>query len=550
MYGLEALLTGRTLGGRYRVEKVIGRGGMGAVYRAADERLGRAVAVKVIAAPTANAAEEAKLRARFHREARAAAALHHPNVVAVFDYGTDPDVSLDYIVMELLQGEDLAGRLARTGPPARKTGLCILREAARGLAAGHRAGMVHRDIKPGNIFLEQGDEPDEPMVRVLDFGIAQVAHEEGTQMQLTEFGRSPYSPAYASPEQLAGEDRLTPASDVFSLGAVGYNLLTGVRCFTSGEPDVMAREVAESVAQLDRRAPRLDPAVRAALLRSLALRPADRFPHAGAFADALNADRTNAGMTYAPPRPASAPASTSAGMAQDWTEMDATRALGSAPPPAPPASTCRAETPRAYEATEFYQPPARPAGLTQQPVFRPPAPQFATRTPQPIPSAPFPRPEPVPAFTAYQPPARIAVPAAAVPETPLAPPRKRWTVGRVMRGLWEFTVSTVVMGLFVGSWAVAAKGVMDHLHGAIYAGVAGAVFFTPLAVHRLTGSRGRYFMVLVASALATGGALRVLPPGTDIAIRLAGIFGGQVVASFLVARLTRRKVRDAAEEEI
>jgi hypothetical protein len=369
-------------------------------------------------------------------------------------------------------------------------------------------------------------------------------------MQLTEFGRSPYSPAYASPEQLAGEDRLTPASDVFSLGAVGYNLITGVRCFTSGEPDVMAREVAESVAQLDRRAPRLDPAVRAALLRSLALRPADRFPHAGAFADALNADRTNSGIAYAPPRPASAPASAAAGMAQDWTEMDATRALGNAPQPTPSASPRLGEAPRAYEATEFYQPPARPAGLTQQPVFRSPAPQqSAMRPQQPVSQAPFPRPEPVPAFTAYQPPARAAV-APAVPQAPAAPPQKRSAIGRVMRGVWEFTVSTVVMGLFVGSWAVAAKGVMDHLHWAIYAGVAGAVFFTPLAVHRLTGSRGRYFMVLVASGLATGGALRVLPPGTDIAIRLAGIFGGQVVASFLVARLTRRKVRDAAEEEL
>src|SRR5688572_2838598 len=155
MYGIAGLLTGRTLAGRYRIDAVIGRGGMGAVYRATDERLGREVAVKVIGAATTDPGEHSRLRARFHREARAAAAIRHPNVVQVHDYGTEPEVDLDFLVMELLRGEDLAMRLTRMGPPAMHVAVPLLRQAARGLAAGHRVGLVHRDVKPGNIFLEE-----------------------------------------------------------------------------------------------------------------------------------------------------------------------------------------------------------------------------------------------------------------------------------------------------------------------------------------------------------------------------------------------------------
>ena len=190
MYGIAGLLTGRTLCGRYRIEAVIGRGGMGAVYRACDERLGRSVAVKVIGIVAHDEDDHARLQGRFLREAKAAAALHHPNVVSVYDFGTDAEVGLDFLVMELLQGEDLAVRLARTGPPPMHVSLAILRQAARGLAAGHRVGLVHRDVKPGNLFLETSDHPDEPHVRVLDFGIAQVSGEEGTMTHLTEYGRS------------------------------------------------------------------------------------------------------------------------------------------------------------------------------------------------------------------------------------------------------------------------------------------------------------------------------------------------------------------------
>ena len=288
IYGIEGLLAGRTLMGRYRIEEVIGRGGMGAVYRARDAQLGRDVAVKVVTVAAPDRDAHQRLRARFQREARAAAALHHPAVVAVYDYGTDPELGLDFLVMELLRGEDLASRLQRKGPPALPTAISILEQAARGLAAGHRAGLIHRDVKPGNIYLEDGDRIGDVRVKILDFGIADLSGAgEDTLTHLTVHGRSPYSPAYASPEQLRGEPRLTPATDVFSLGAVGFHLLTGRRLFTSADPRQMLVETSRALAEERQRLSTLPSAVETALRRSLAQRAEDRYASAGQFADAL-----------------------------------------------------------------------------------------------------------------------------------------------------------------------------------------------------------------------------------------------------------------------
>jgi tRNA A-37 threonylcarbamoyl transferase component Bud32 len=294
MAGLESLLKGRELAGRYRIEEVIGRGGMGAVYRATDARLGRDVAVKVITASAGNDPEvRERLRARFRHEAASAARLpHHPNVVPVYDYGTDEELGLDYIVMELLRGEDLASRLQRSGPPPMAEALRILQHAARGVAVGHRAGLIHRDVKPGNVFLiRQGD--DEGMqVRVLDFGIAKAMAEEEEDTAsagLTHDGRAPLSPAYASPEQLRGERRLTPASDVFSLGALGFQLLSGTRPFTEGDRNRMAAGLEVPIPSLRARNPQVPEEVEAVVRRALAPEAEQRFSQAGALADALDA---------------------------------------------------------------------------------------------------------------------------------------------------------------------------------------------------------------------------------------------------------------------
>jgi hypothetical protein len=497
MYGIAGLLTGRTLCGRYRIDAVIGRGGMGAVYRATDERLGRAVAVKVIGITAADREEHGRLQARFLREARAAAALHHPNVVSVYDFGTDPEVGLDFLVMELLQGEDLAVRLARTGPPPMHVSLSILRQAARGLAAGHRAGLVHRDVKPGNLFLETSDHPDEPHVRVLDFGIAQVSGEEGTVTHLTEFGRSPFSPAFASPEQMRGDERLIPASDVFSLAAVGYNLLTGVRPFTSPDPARMAEETAEAVRALPQRAPALAPHVREALVRALSIHPLARFSDASAFADALTNE--------SPPAPAQAAAAVAA-------PVPARRVR-------PPLGAVSVEP---DEGTRLQA--VQPSRPTRVPV------RERTVPPQPALSAIAPMAQQLPA----------AAPQAAVAGMTRPPPPG--LTRRFFRGLWNFTVTTAVMALFVGAWVLAANGVMQGRRDQVYAGAAASVLFTPLAVHRLTGRRGRYRFVLFGSIIATATAVYYVGRDTDPAIILTAMFGMQVVTCFLMSRLTRRRL--------
>ena len=509
MYGIAGLLTGRTLCQRYRIDAVIGRGGMGAVYRATDERLGRAVAVKVIGITAADPEEHGRLQARFLREARAAAALHHPNVVSVYDFGTDPEVGLDFLVMELLQGEDLAVRLARTGPPPMHVSLSILRQAARGLAAGHRAGLVHRDVKPGNLFLETSDHPDEPHVRVLDFGIAQVSGEEGTVTHLTEFGRSPFSPAFASPEQMRGDERLIPASDVFSLAAVGYNLLTGVRPFTSSDPARMAEEVAEAVGVLPQRAPALAPHVRDALARALAIHPLARFSDAAALADALANESAPASVQPAAAAVAAPalPRRVRPPLGAVSVEPDEGTRLQTGQPSRPTRGPARERTvPPAFA-------PPRGATVPPQPAL-PAMPPLA----QQLPAAP----QAVAAGMTHPPPPSLA--------------------RRFFRGLWNFTVTTAVMALFVGAWALAANGVMQGEREQVYAGATASVLFTPLAVHRLTGRRGRYGFVLFGSIIATAMAVYYVGRDTDPAIILTAMFGMQVVTSFVMARLTRRRL--------
>lgn len=287
MAGLEGLLAGRVLGGRYLIEEVIGRGGMGAVYQALDERLGRRVAVKVITLAGDDPDAVERLRARFHREARAAAALpHHPNVVPVYDYGTDEALGLDYIVMELLRGQDLATRLARADTPPLSTGLRILIQAVRGVAVGHRSGLIHRDVKPGNLFLTRADT-NETQVRVVDFGIAKLMDEEDTTGQLTQDGRVPHSPAFASPEQLRGLTNLTPAADVFSLGAVGYVLLTGRRPFTDSDRNRMSLGMAVPPQSLRSSHPAIPVGVEAVVLKALSFDAGDRYADAGAMLEAL-----------------------------------------------------------------------------------------------------------------------------------------------------------------------------------------------------------------------------------------------------------------------
>ena len=287
MTGFERLLSGRTVAARYRIGEVIGRGGMGAVYRATDERLGREVAVKVMVLATGVDELRERMRVRFHREARAAARLHHPNVVTVHDFGTDPDLGLDYLVMELLHGEDVAQYLERRGPAPLAEALDILRQAARGLAAGHRAGLVHRDVKPGNLFLSRDE--DGLHVRVLDFGIARVdtTDEDATSTHLTRPGHAPLSRAYAAPEQLRGEDCATPACDVWALGATAYQLLLGRKPFTEADTNRMTAGFPAPVPSMRAYRPQIPAELEQTVHRALAWAPEARFPDAASFLRAI-----------------------------------------------------------------------------------------------------------------------------------------------------------------------------------------------------------------------------------------------------------------------
>ncbi|HET7460303.1 MAG TPA: serine/threonine-protein kinase [Longimicrobium sp.] len=278
-------LVGRTLAGRYELAEAIGAGGMSVVYRGQDRVLGRPIAVKVVALPADTDEMRANLRERFRREAASAARIaHHPNVVQVYDYGTDPELDLDFIVMELLRGRDLKQALAR-GALAPAEALRIVREAARGLNAGHREGIVHRDVKPANIFLTGADGRLE-YVRVLDFGIAKPVDPDDDSLTLTTAGQLPHSPAYASPEQTAPDTPVTPASDVYQLGLIAYELLAGARPYT--EADRARIRAGEAVPPAQTPAWASVPApVRAVIERALSHDPSSRYPDAGAFADAL-----------------------------------------------------------------------------------------------------------------------------------------------------------------------------------------------------------------------------------------------------------------------
>jgi serine/threonine protein kinase len=268
-------LVNHTLDGRYRIVGVLGSGGFGTVYDAFDGKLQRPVAVKVLMPEGADADA---VQALFQREAIVSAQPQHPNVVRVHDAGTDRELHLDFLVMERLQGCNLAQFLAK-GRPTYATATSLLQQAADGLAAGHRAGLIHRDIKPGNLFVSES--PGRALhLHVLDFGIARWADSDTSDTSYPAYV-GPHTARYASPEQLRGQ-KLTPASDVYSLGLVGVELLGG----TVPEPGAWIGDVRDAVLPT---LPSTVPASMIAILgQALAPTAAERFRAAGEFLDALH----------------------------------------------------------------------------------------------------------------------------------------------------------------------------------------------------------------------------------------------------------------------
>jgi eukaryotic-like serine/threonine-protein kinase len=212
---------GRVLDRRYRILRLLGEGGMGAVWEADQLGTGRRVAVKLIKAEYANHPDIAK---RFYREARAVAALRTPHVVQIYDCAQDAETGSPYLVMEMLAGEDVSGLSRRLGFMAPELALRICGQALRGLAAAHAVGIVHRDVKPSNLFLTRSEQGG-LILKLLDFGIAKDVGAETKETKLTRTGTPLGSPEYMSPEQISGL-RVDHRTDIWSLGAVLYECLT------------------------------------------------------------------------------------------------------------------------------------------------------------------------------------------------------------------------------------------------------------------------------------------------------------------------------------
>ena len=265
--------------GRYEVIGAIGAGGMGAVYRARDTRLNRAVAIKVLLAGLSN---DPRRRERFEREARTISSLNHPHICTLHDVGRHD--GSDYLVMELLEGETLADRIRRGPLPLGQVILYGI-QIADALDAAHRRGIVHRDLKPANVFLARGVAPaGAPVAKLLDFGIAKTAEPPSAagsdQATLTEEGAVLGTVQYMAPEQLEGRPA-DARSDLFAFGAVLYEMLTGRRAFAGESPSKIIAAVLDAAPpSLLQAQPLTPPALEHAVMTCLAKNPDDRWQSA------------------------------------------------------------------------------------------------------------------------------------------------------------------------------------------------------------------------------------------------------------------------------
>jgi serine/threonine-protein kinase len=290
---------GTRLSNRYTLTERLAAGGMGEVWAAIDTVLGRTVAVKLLHPALS---QESDFVERFRAEARHSAALHHPNIAAVFDYGEDDGTA--YLVMELVVGQPLSRIIAERAPLSAQETIAILIQAAAALDAAHEGGVVHRDVKPANILVT----PD-GTAKLTDFGISRAVD----SVPLTRTGQVLGTAQYLSPEQALGQ-RATPSSDVYALGVVGHEMLTGGRPFDTGNV------VSTALAHINQPPPPLPDTVpvgvRDVIAAALSKDPADRPASAAAMAAALGMP----GAAFAPPAPFAAAGITSATIAPAPTQ--------------------------------------------------------------------------------------------------------------------------------------------------------------------------------------------------------------------------------------
>jgi serine/threonine-protein kinase len=280
MTDLLAQRLSQALGTSFTLEGEIGRGGMGVVYQARDERLKRKVAVKVL--PPELAFRE-EIRIRFLREAETAARLSHPHIVPIHSVGEGPD-GLVYFVMAYVDGESLAAKLKRRERLPPEEARRIMMETADALGAGHALGIIHRDVKPDNILLEGS----RGRTVLTDFGIAKALTSTTGPGTLTATGVAIGTPHYMSPEQAAGDREIDGRSDIYSLGVVGYQMLAGELPFSAPTvPGILLKQITEQAPNLQDRSPTCPDDLASCVMRSLEKEPEARWPTADALRRAL-----------------------------------------------------------------------------------------------------------------------------------------------------------------------------------------------------------------------------------------------------------------------
>jgi hypothetical protein len=373
---------------RYTVLSSLGRGGMGEVFAAVDTRSGARIAVKVLHRTDASARGVERLL----REANAAGRVQHPAVVRVFDAGVDEANGLAYIAQELLVGETLHALVARRGRLLPAEAVALLSPVVEALAAAHDVGVVHRDLKPENIFVERDGEVLRP--RVIDFGIARlVARDDAQASQLTTTGAVLGTPLYMSPEQARGAADVDEQTDVWAIGIVLYELLTGATPFARATPHAtLAAILLDPVVSPREAAPDVSGPLAAVVLRALARNRVERYGSMHELAEALRgASLASTAVAVPPPAP---------------TESDPPPVLERPPPPAAPRRRVAGYVLGAVAVSALV---AAVAGLRL------------------VPAAP--RPSPVPALTAVSTPVPASFasvdPAPVVPQPPPAEPLAR-----------------------------------------------------------------------------------------------------------------------------
>ncbi|HXI57549.1 MAG TPA: serine/threonine-protein kinase [Polyangia bacterium] len=273
--------------GNYRAVSLLGEGGMGAVYLAEHRSIGRRVAVKVL---HRNLSLDPQLLARFLNEARTANAIRHPNIIEILDSGALSD-GMPYLVMELLEGESLAARISRLGRLPVRSALRFAYQTASALGAAHAKGIVHRDLKPDNMFVVPDQEiTDGERLKILDFGIAKLQEGGAGGSVKTRTGAVMGTPLYMSPEQCRGVREIDHRSDIYSLGIILYEMVSGRPPFVSeGFGDLVNMHLNMPVPSLSALVPEVPPKLEALIMRSLAKNPDDRFADMAAVREALKA---------------------------------------------------------------------------------------------------------------------------------------------------------------------------------------------------------------------------------------------------------------------